>query len=277
MRVRPFALVTTCFLTFSWASALLLAQDPEKAPFDPSKAQEGGLGMPSPYDKFLALNQLVEEGMIDWRGLYRGVAVGIDPDQWSDTEVGIPLVLGLRIADGIMAIQARDAELLSGAANDIEKLAMKLGVTDEELERARTVRTYANQGEWLRVFMELGFLQQDILKTVARAENSVRGDLMIASGWLQGARYTTQIVLDNYGTEVSNTLREPLMVDAIAKKLQEQPASTKETAPVAMLLSSLPEIKEIINVGLDDPVPQAGVERIKQLADAYAQAVLNSF
>lgn len=260
-------------LAAALAAGTLRAQDAEKAPFDPSQAEQAGLGMPSPYDKFLGLALLAEGGEIDWKGTFNAVSADIDPDAWSDEDVAIPLVLGLRIADGIMAIQARDAEFLGQCASDIEKLAPKLGVGDAELERARRVRTHANEGDWLKVFMELGFLQQDILQTLAGDERN-RGDLVIASGWMQGARYTTLIISDNYSDEASNILREPMLVQAMITKLESQPEAVKDNPAVASLLAALPPIQRIVDVELDAPIPPDDIAEVRELADGYAIEVL---
>src|SRR5918997_6540006 len=75
-------------------------QGEEKSAFDPKQAQDGGLGMPTPYDKFLALDQLVPTGEINWGQTFRKVAVDLDPDQYTEKEVSIPMALGVRIADG---------------------------------------------------------------------------------------------------------------------------------------------------------------------------------
>src|SRR3954467_3946425 len=180
----------------SFVSCLALGAEkdqppPEKAPFDPKKAEDAGVGMPTPYDKFLALDQALTATKVNWGQVYRKVAVDIDADAFTDKEVVIPMVLGIRIADGVMAIKALDAEMLNKCAADIEKLAKKLDIADSELGRARAVRASANKGEWLKVFMELGFFQQDIMKKIEDKEHSTRGTLLITSGWMQGARYTS--------------------------------------------------------------------------------------
>ena len=96
-------------------------------------------------------------------------------------------MLGLRIADGIMAVQAKDAELFGKAASDIEKLALKLKVSDNDLSRARRVRSLANEGKWLDVYRELGFLQQDIMQKLEENPNDQRSSLLMISGWIRAA------------------------------------------------------------------------------------------
>jgi len=120
---------STLALSPAWAA------DPkeEKAAFDPAKAQDSGVGMPTPYDKFLALDAAMTSSKVDWGQTFRKVAVDLDSDAFTDKDVAIPLALGIRIADGVMAVKARDAEMLNKCASDIEKLAKKLDIPASSL------------------------------------------------------------------------------------------------------------------------------------------------
>jgi hypothetical protein len=258
-----------------FAPPLLFAADKdEKAPFDPKKAEDAGLGMPTPYDKFLALDQALTDSKVNWGQVFRKVAVDIDPDAFSDKEVVIPMVLGIRIADGVMAIKALDAEMLNKCAADIEKLAKKLNVADSELGRARAVRAAANKGEWLKVFMELGFFQQDIMKKIEDKEHSNRGTLLIVSGWMQGARYTTTVVGENYSPAVSNILREPLLARALKEKVEGLSGSIKDVPSVAKLRQALPKVETILTIPLDGTISKENVAEINRLATEVVKAAL---
>jgi hypothetical protein len=246
----------------------------DKASFDPKKAQDGGLGMPTPYDKFLALDQLVPSGDINWNQTFRKVAVDIDPDQFTEKDTVIPMVLGIRIADGVMAVKARDVELLNKAASDIETLAKRMGVADTDLNRARAVRAAANKKEWLNVFMELGFFQQDIMKKLEDKESAARTTLLIVAGWLQGARYTTTLIEDHYSAATSNLLREPKLVEALAAKMDTLPADSKQNAAVSKIREALPQIDKIINIPLDGSVPKESVTELNRLATEAVKAAL---
>ena len=237
----------------------------EAPPFDPSKAVDAGLGMPTPYDKFLALD-LVLKGKVNWKSYFSKTAVDVPVDEITDTKVQLPLLLGVRISDGVMAIKARDAELLNKCASEIEAAAKKLGTPDSDLARAKAVRTAANAGEWLKVFMELGFLQQDILKTLDKSENKAQGSLVTIGGWLQGARYVTSVIEDNYSPANSNYLREPLLIKALLDKIDKLPADAKSSPIVAKAKTSLTEIGDIVNIKLDGSIPKEKVERLHTLA-----------
>ncbi len=261
---------------FTGLTASLTAADALNPPIDPSKAIDMGVAMPTPLDKFIALTLLVKTRKIDWNGVFNAVAVDINPDDYTDTDVLIPQVLGLRIADGIMAVQAKDAELLGKAASDIEKLANKLKVSDNDLSRARRVRSLANEGKWLDVYRELGFLQQDIMQKLEENPKDQRSALLMISGWIQGSRYSSELIVAHYSDASSNILREPLLVAALIKKSEMLPAKTREMPSVALIDKTLPQLHKIVNVGLDAQIPKDQVEQIDKLATACVKEILKA-
>ncbi len=248
----------------------------EPPPFDPKMAEDGGLGMPTPYDKFLALDQALGKTHVNWKQVFAKTKVDVDVDEITETKVALPVLLGFRIADGAMAIKAHDAELLNRCASDIEAMAKKMGVGDSELARAKKIRASANAGEWLKVFLDLGFLQQDIMRTLDRAENKTQGTLVIAGGWMQGARSVASVVRDNYTPDASNILREPMLVGALLAKLQTLPEGTRQSPVVEKMMSSLREIKTLVDIKLDGTIPPEKVERIQTLASEVVTTTLTA-
>jgi hypothetical protein len=254
--------------------AQTFAEEAKNPPIDPSKAVDMGIAMPTPLDKFLALTILVKTRKIDWGGVFNAVAVDINPDDFTDTEVLIPQILGVRIADGVMAVQAKDAEMLGKTASDIEKLAKKLNVSDNELERARRVRTLANEGKWLDVYRELAFLQQDILQKLDENPTDQRSALLMIAGWIQGSRYSSQLITAHYSDESSNILREPLLVKALISKSSTLPAAIQKLPSVAMISDTLPTLLEIVSVKIDEPIPKDQVAKVDQLATKCIEQIL---
>lgn len=290
--MRPLALTSLASLSLAsltlLPAAALRAQEPAErgkgappaaaegkaAPFDPRTAVDGGLGMPTPYDKFLALDQALGKKKIDWKALFSRTAVDIAVDDVTDRQVVLPVLLGVRISDGVMAIKARDAELLNRCASEIEAAARKLGVGDGDLARAKAVRSTANAGEWLKVFMELGFLQQDIMKTLDREENKAQGSLVIIGGWLQGARYVSTAIRENYTPETSNFLREPLLLKELQKKLDALPAGLRGNPLVGKINATLNEVYTIVNIKLDGTIPPDKVDRVGTLSKEVVTSAL---
>ncbi len=244
----------------------------QKAAFDRSKAADGGVGMPTPYDKFLALDEVLSKGKVDWAKVARAYSKAIDTDEFKDTTVAIPLALGMRIADGVMTVKAKDAEQLNRCASDIEKLAKKLGVSDAEMSRGRAVRTAANKGDWLKVFMELGFFQQDIMKKLTDEKDPTKGTLIVVAGWLQGARYTAAVVEENYTPALSNILREPMLVKSLTEKVASLPSSVKSTPSVAKTTEALQQLGKLLDIPTEGTISKDDVHKIVAVtSDAVAE------
>ena len=219
---------------------------------------------PTPIFKFIAMERVLGPIASDdpnfWSSYFNKVQCDIDPDLYKDTEVAVPTVLGFRICDGVMAIKAHNVEKLNDCADDIEKLAGKMGVKDSELTRARKVRSYANKGEWNRVFLELGYLQRDIEASNAGGVDSKR--ILYAAGWLQGARYYSTIVRDHYSPDLAGLLREPHFVRSLAEDLGKADSAITQSAIVQDLLGALATIASLVDVPINTALSRDQVEKM---------------
>lgn len=254
------------------------AQTEKKNPAS-AREVEGELVLrPDPYPKLIALDAALGEGVIKWSEVINRTQVDFDADAITDKTVAMPALLGFRICDGVIAIRARDAEKLNACAEDIEKISKKLGVKDSDLKRAKMVRSFANSGEWTRVFLELGYLQMEIENVLQRESNGtgkapVR-KILYAAGWLQGARYTSNLVKDNYNAKTAGILREPLLVKGLKKDLDQ--AGLPNTGIMKLLSDGLGELEKLVNVGIHQPLPQESVEAMAGLTSKTVVNCLKS-
>lgn len=268
MMIRSAILV--CALSVGAVSAIR-AQD--KAGFDPSKAEIAPIGLPSPYDKFLGLDQVLSLNYDDWKKVYGEIARDVTVSKYTnDTDVS--LALGMKIADGVMSIKARDVGGLNTCSRQIEELAKKLGVKDEEMSRAKVVRAHANKGEWLQVFMELGFLQTDIMKSLRAQGNAKRRSLIISAGWMQGLQYTAYVVSKHYSEPVSNYLREPLLVQAMQKDLESLPPEIRDSPKVETIIKEMGSIYQIVNIPIEGSISKEDVEKLLAASKAIVEKIV---
>ena len=257
------------------AGTLLPLSAQEKTGFDPSKAEIAPIGLPSPYDKFLGLDQVLNLNYDDWKKVYGEISQDVVVSKFTD-ETDISLALGMKIADGVMSIKARDVNGLNTCSRQIEDLAKKLGVKDEEMSRAKVVRAHANKGEWLQVFMELGFLQTDIMKSLRAQGNAKRRSLIISAGWMQGLQYTAYVVKNHYSEPVSNYLREPLLVQAMQKDLEALPDAIQRSAKVQTIISEMTSIYQIVNLPLEGSIPKEGVEKLLSSSKSIVDKIVGN-
>jgi hypothetical protein len=120
--------------------------------------------------------------------------------------------------------------------------------------------------------MELGFFQQDIMKKIDVPEHATHGTLLIVCGWMQGARYTSTVVDENYSKETSNLLREPLLAKALREKVGSLPQNIQDAPLVAKLREILPKVETILDVPLDGAISKENVEELNRLATEVVKA-----
>ncbi|MFM8886321.1 MAG: hypothetical protein ACKOKC_07905 [Chthoniobacterales bacterium] len=269
MKCFPSTLVTVFALTCALSAQ---QADEPKPEFDKSKAEKAALPMPNPYDKLLAIEETVGKDKVDWSALADNMAIDVDANE-IEGRPDAALALGVKIADGIVAIKAQNAEKLNRSADQLEALGKKLGATDDDLKRARQVREMANRGEWMMVFLELGFLQADIMKKLAAPENKDERTLVIASGWLQGGRYATALIEQNYTPELSNILREPVLAGELNKQVSAVGGELAKSPKVQAVTKAMSEAYPIVNIPLDASISKDDVGKLKSIGDTAVEAV----
>lgn len=263
------ALLMMCALCLP---ALAQQAEPAKPEFNKAGAKVAELPLPNPFDKLIAIEEVVGAGKIDWSALADAVAVDVDANDFT-AKADASMALGVKIADGIVAIKAQNAEKLNRSADQLEALGKNLGATDDDLKRARQVRDLANRNEWLQVFLELGFLQTDIMQKLNTPENLPYRTLVVASGWLQGARYASSLISSNYTPELSNILREPVLTGELKKQIAALPADIQKSDKVAQIRKAVEAAYPIVNVPLTAPIAKEDVAKLKSLGDTAVQAV----
>jgi len=271
--------VTQSSCLFAAVSAMLLLNSPciaQKGSFNPNEGvREAGMATPSPIDKLIALNMMLGK-KVNWKEVAKAYKKYMDVDDFSDKTVMLPMLMGMRMSDGVIAIQARDVEVLNATSSDIESMAKKLGVDAGQLLRAKKVRSYANKNKWNRVFLELGFLQKDVLDTMARGGNSDRRAILIASGWIQGANIVSGVVKANYSEGTSGLLREPLLVKQMIKDLGRLKEDKRNDVRIVEMLVVLNKMAKLIDVPLNSGIPEADVKVIHEITSQFSKGVLTN-
>ncbi len=277
---RP-KLIAHSFLIVSMACVANLRaeeQAPAEAKTIPNLAdmkanvKTGETPIPSPFDAFLALDSISKEKPVDWAAVFDSGVVAIDPSRFKDPVV-VALMLGVKISDGLIAIKAKDTEALNDISRVIESLARTLGVEQAILDRAEKVRTLANDGDWLGVFLELGFLQENIIESLKKEERKDQRALILASGWLQGARYACTAIEKNYSPAASNLLREPVLIQQLQKDLEATSEAVKAHPLVQEISKKLPTMYSICNIGQDDVLSPEKIATLRTESAALVELI----
>ncbi len=265
---------------FLFATVLVIPGSALRGQDAPKDRQNVGLPQISVIDKLLAAEISLGPSMklrdeeawaSQYKALYGKYKEEANPGNMSKSRTVLAMALGIKASDGVIALKARDMEALNDCAEQIEKLAAKLEVPGKNLERASIVKHHAKQQHWVEAFMELGYLQYQIMRTLENnPEQRDDAMLVIIGGWLQGGRCVTGLLSEHYTPEASNILREPKLVALMIKELDKLKPEYKQDPVVAAVLKFLPDVQHKIDVGLHDPIP---LEVLKSLNEGFERLV----
>lgn len=264
-------LTITLFLLASFA-ARLSAQD-EKAGFDPKNFTGTAdilQSASSSVDSLIALEEDIGMVAEDWRGYYRG-GKGLEFDIDSITEDSRRcILLGVKVADGVLALKAKDAETLNACAEYIERLARDLKVPEQSLSRGFMIKDAVNRGDWFDAFFQLGLYRQDIVRALKEAEGNDRSKaiLIVCGGWFHGASIAVEVMEDNYSGEITNFLRSQSYVSLMIAELKSiNREDLKSSNEMSYLLEALPKVRAIVDISRDWKVAEGQIskDRLREL------------
>jgi len=137
----------------------VIGAEPARLPADQlAKAvRSDSISIPTPGELFAAVEK---PGKTDWSGQYRGPI----PVTYRN-RAQIALNLGGLIADGFVAVEAKDSQQVKNIGSDIIKLAKALGVSQNLLSRGNSINEFAENNEWDTLQEELEATQNEVTRT----------------------------------------------------------------------------------------------------------------
>src|SRR5881398_4053331 len=171
------------------------------------------ISIPTPGELFAALEK---SGKINWAGQYRGPM----PVTYSN-RAQIALNLGGLIADGFIAVEAKDGQQVKNIGSDIIKLAKALGVSENLLRRGNSLNEFAENDEWDVLQEELEATQNEVKSSMQTHSDQDLVILVSVGGWIRGTQVVTSAIMQNYDERSAKVLRQPALVSFIQTKLNE--------------------------------------------------------
>src|SRR6266581_4748351 len=171
------------------------------------------ISIPTPGELFAALEK---PGKPDWSGQYRGPI----PTTYRN-RAQIALNLGGLIADGFVAVEAKDSQQVKNIGSDIIKLAKALGVSENLLRRGNSLNEFAENDEWDALQEELEATQNEVKSSMQNHSDQDLVILVSVGGWLRGTQVVSSAIMQNYDERSAKVLRQPALVSFIQTKLND--------------------------------------------------------
>jgi hypothetical protein len=227
-------------------AALVIANDTVGAepsrlpPAELAKAiKSDAITIPTPGELFAAL---AKPAKIDWPSQYREAV----PMTYQN-RAQIALNLGGLIADGFIAVEARDTQQVKNTGADIIKLAKALGISQNILGRAGSINEFAENNDWDALQEELEATQNEVKASMRSHQDQDLVILVSLGGWIRGTQVVTAAVEKNYNERNAKVLRQPALVSFIRSKISDISPELRSEPLVKDINDQLVEIEKMVS------------------------------
>ena len=227
-------------LTFLLGCCAVIGAEPARLPADQmAKAiRNDSISIPTPGELFAALEK---PGKPNWVGQMRG-PVGTT----YKNRPQIALNLGSLIADGFIAVEAKDSQQVKNIGTDIIKLAKALGVSENVLSRGNSINEFAENDEWDALQEELEATQNEVKSSMQSHRDQDLIILVSVGGWIRGTQAVSAAVMQNYDERAAKVLRQPALVSFIQSKLNEVSPDVRDEPLIKEVSGQLPGIEKLV-------------------------------
>src|SRR5213592_501988 len=218
--------------------------------------------IPTPGELFTALEK---SGKINWAGQYRGPI----PVTYSN-RAQIALNLGGLIADGFIAVEAKDGQQVKNIGSDIIKLAKALGVSERLLGRGSSINEFAENNEWDTLQEELEATQNEVKSSMQSHADQDLVILVTLGGWIRGTQVVSGAILESYDAGSAKVLRQPALVGFMQSKIDEISPELRNEPLVKDVSQQLTGIQKLVSF----PVGKApSVDEVRKVNEAVGKVM----
>ena len=196
------------------------------------------ISIPTPGELFAALEK---PGKTNWSGQYRGPM-----SMTYRNRAQIALNLGGLIADGFIAVEAKDSQQVKNIGSDIIKLSKALGVSENLLSRGNSINEFAENDEWDTLQEELEATQNEVKSSMQSHSDQDLVILVSLGGWVRGTQVVSSAILLNYDERSAKVLRQPALVNFIQSQLNEVSPDVRAEPLIKEVSGQLPGIEKLV-------------------------------
>src|SRR6266481_2386086 len=225
-------------------------------------ARSDAITIPTPGELFAALGKLEKT---NWSGQYRGPM----PVTYRN-RAQIALNLGGLIADGFIAVEAKDGQQVKNIGSDIMKLGKALGVSEQLLSRGNSINEFAENNQWDTLQEELEATQNEVKSSMQSHADQDLVILVTLGGWIRGTQVVTGAIVQNYNEQSAKVLRQPALVHFMQSRINEISPELRNEPLVKDVSNELGKIEKLVSFP-EDKTPD--VEQVRKVNQAVGKAM----
>lgn len=264
---RSFAAVALGVLAFAVVTASARAQQTAgvvtSAQLPPQVTQVDDVLVPVPSEVFKTLDSFAH---YNWRGVQRDELA-----TWRarGDQTSIALLLGAVIAEGFIAVEAKDARQVEKLGHAVLTLTRGLGVQRWAIKRSRSIVDHAESGDWAGVREEWN----GVLPDVAEGMNALRSEplahIVSLGGWARGTEAMATLVGQKYSADQAELLRQAAMLAHFEAEISSMTRERRGGAVASRLGEHLRKYRQIIEAA----GPQLSPAAAKEIAQVAATLI----
>ena len=220
----------------------VFAQTPseQNSPLSSQAKQVHGLAVPVPKEIFHTLDQFRDA---NWSALKRPEVA-----RWKShgDQAQIATLLGVEIAEGFIAMEAKDSTEVKNLGNSVLSLARGLGIRERALRRSGSIMELADKNEWSEARKEWDGVLSDLETGMIEIKSEQLAQLVSLGGWLRGTEALSGLVLQNYSAERSNLIRQLALIDYLEKQLSAMSNDIRARPIVVKLRDGIQTIRSLV-------------------------------
>jgi hypothetical protein len=250
------------------ASATLTAETSRLSSEDLARAiKSDAITIPTPGELFAAL---AKPAKIDWSSQYRQAV----PMTYRN-RAQIALNLGGLIADGFIAVEARDSQQVKNTGADIIKLAKALGISQNILGRGSSINEFAENNDWDSLQEELEATQNEVKASMRSHQDQDLVILVSLGGWIRGTQVVSAAVQKNYNERNAKVLRQPALVAFIRTKINDISPELQSESLVKDINDQLAEIEKMVSFPKDVAPSADDVQKLNATVTKLMEEIQN--
>ena len=248
-----------CFLIPA-VSIFAQAASNQSAPLPSQAKPVKGVLVPVPKKVFQSLDEF--RGA-NWHAVQRP-----EISRWKShgDQVQVALLLGVVVAEGFIAMEAKDAIEVHELGNSALNLARGLSVKERALRRSRSIMEFAEHNEWAAARKEWDALLSDLEKGMVALNSEPLSQLVSLAGWLRGTEALCDVILQNYSPERAELIRQPALLGYLEKQLLEMKGEIGRRPVVAKMIKEIRRIRLLIQ-NETGPIGEKTLREIRSACD----------
>jgi hypothetical protein len=197
--------------------------------------------VPVPSEIFTVLDKL---GDPDWGGeLFEGEYSG-----YTD-RTQLALVFGTAVADGFVAVQARDRAGIQRMGREVLRLGEAIGIRDAVVGHCNSIIESANEEDWSSIRRELDRTQSTVRTTMERMRDEDLAQAVSIGGWLRGTEVITSLITGAYSKDKAELLGQPDLVEYFGKSIKQMKDDVRANEKMLAVEEGLEMIRQLMDNG----------------------------